>query len=46
MQAQFGIPVAAIVRLQHLVAYLGEQQDAGEHLRAIAAYRGRYGVDS
>ena len=46
VQAQFGIPVAAIVRLEHLMAYLGEQQDAGEHLRAIAAYRGRYGVDS
>jgi len=45
VQARFGIPVAAIVRLEHLLDYLAERQDAGEQLRAIAAYRERYGVD-
>jgi len=46
VQAQFGMPVAAIVRLLDLVAYLADRQDAGEQLRAIEAYRGRYGVDA
>jgi orotate phosphoribosyltransferase len=46
VQAQFGMPVAAIVRLLDLVAYLADRQDAGVQLRAIEAYRGRYGVDA
>jgi len=46
VQAQFGMPVAAIVRLLDLVAYLADRQDAGEQLRANEAYRGRYGVDA
>ena len=45
VQTQFGVPVAAIVRLQDLIAYLAERQDVGGHLQAIEAYRGRYGVD-
>jgi len=40
------VPVAAIVRLRELVAYLADRPDAGEQLRAIEAYRGRYGVDA
>jgi len=46
VRAQFGMPVAAIVRLGDLVSYLADRQDAGEQLRAIEAYRHRYGVDA
>ena len=46
VRAQYGVPVAAIVRLRELVAYLADRPDAGEQLRAIEAYRGRYGVDA
>jgi orotate phosphoribosyltransferase len=46
VRAQYGMPVAAIVRLRELVAYLADRPDAGEQLRAIEAYRGRYGVDA
>lgn len=45
VRAQFGVPVAAIVRLRELVAYLAGQADAGPQLAAIEAYRARYGVD-
>ena len=46
VQTQFGMPVAAIVRLRELVAYLADRPDAAGHLRAIEAYRGRYGIDA
>jgi orotate phosphoribosyltransferase len=46
VRAQYGMPVAAIVRLRELVAYLADRPDAGEQLRAIEAYRSRYGVDA
>ena len=46
VRAQFGMPVAAIVRLGDLVSYLADRQDTGEQLRAIEAYRHRYGVDA
>ena len=46
VQTQFGMPVAAIVRLRELVAYLADRPDAAGHLLAIEAYRGRYGIDA
>jgi orotate phosphoribosyltransferase len=46
VRTQFGVPVAAIVRLRELVAYLAGQADAGAQLAAIEAYRTRYGVDA
>jgi len=46
VQTQFGMPVAAIVRLRELVAYLADRPDAAGHLGAIEAYRGRYGIDA
>jgi orotate phosphoribosyltransferase len=46
VRTQFGVPVAAIVRLRELVAYLAGQADAGAQLAAIEAYRARYGVDA
>lgn len=38
------IPVSAIVRLQHLVAYLEEKRNASEDLARIQSYRDQYGV--
>jgi hypothetical protein len=40
------MPVAAIIRLRDLVAYLADRPDAAGPLRAIEAYRARYGVDA
>ncbi len=46
VEADLGIPVAAIVRLEHLVEYLGGQADAAGHLQRIHEYRQSYGVQS
>jgi orotate phosphoribosyltransferase len=46
VQTQFGVPVVAIVRLADLVAYLADRHDAVDELRAIEAYRNRYGIDT
>lgn len=43
VEADFGIPVAAIVRLDDLVEYLGEQEGRGTELERIRAYRDQYG---
>ena len=43
VEADLGIPVAAIVRLEHLVAYLGEQPEQKQALEQISNYRIRYG---
>jgi orotate phosphoribosyltransferase len=43
VEQDFGIPVAAIVRLEHLVEYLAEQGQV-EQVERIRAYRARYGV--
>lgn len=40
----FGIPVHAIIQLEHLIAYLAEQPDATADLARIQAYRNRYGA--
>ena len=45
VRTQFGMPVAAIVRLRELVAYLADRPDSADQLRAIEAYREQYGVD-
>ncbi|WP_275099456.1 orotate phosphoribosyltransferase [Sedimenticola hydrogenitrophicus] len=44
VEADYRMPVAAIVRLEHLVEYLAEKADAGESLQQIRAYREQYGV--
>ena len=44
VQAAYGMPVAAIVRLDDLVAFLADRDGSGDHLQAIQAYRERYGV--
>ena len=45
VQTRFGMPAVAIIRLRELVAYLADRPDSAAHLRAIEAYRERYGVD-
>ncbi|AKH20907.1 orotate phosphoribosyltransferase [Sedimenticola thiotaurini] len=44
VENDYNMPVAAIVRLQHLVEYLAEKPDAEEELQLIRAYREEYGV--
>jgi orotate phosphoribosyltransferase len=44
VRADFGMPVAAIVGLEHLVEYLSGKPDAAGQLEAIRGYRARYGV--
>jgi orotate phosphoribosyltransferase len=43
VEQQIGIPVASIVSLDTLVAYLSERHESREHLAAIQDYRARYG---
>lgn len=43
VQQDYGVPVAAIVRLEQLVEYL-EGRSETEHLAKIRAYRDQYGV--
>ncbi len=44
VEARFGMPVASIVRLEHLIAYLTEKPGSADALARIQAYRERYGV--
>ncbi len=43
VEADFGIPVASIARLEDLASYLGEQPNGLEQLKRIQAYRDLYG---
>ena len=40
----FGLPVFSILRLEHLIEYLGEQPEAAADLERILVYREEYGV--
>jgi orotate phosphoribosyltransferase len=44
VEQTYGIPVAAIVKLEHLVSYLGEREGSEEALSNIKTYRKSYGV--
>jgi orotate phosphoribosyltransferase len=44
VQADLGLPVAAIVRLEHLVEYLATQPQRAADLARLRAYRERYGA--
>ncbi|MDJ0741540.1 MAG: orotate phosphoribosyltransferase [Gammaproteobacteria bacterium] len=44
VEADYGMPVAAIVRLADLVEFIGERGDGTEHLANIQAYRTEYGI--
>ncbi len=43
VESDYGMPVSAIVRLEHLIVYLGEKNDQ-EALLRIQDYRDQYGV--
>lgn len=45
VEQSYNLPVAAIARLQDLVAYLEHRDDSPEHLAAIRSYRDQYGVN-
>ena len=40
----YDMPVTSIVRLEHLIEFLGQRPDAGEVLPRIQAYREQYGL--
>lgn len=44
VEQEIGIPVAAIVRLEHLIEYLLEREDAAKELERIQGYRAVYGI--
>lgn len=44
VEADYGIPVAAIARLENLIEYLQEKPDQKNYLQAISKYRDQYGV--
>ena len=44
VEQEYGMPVAAIVRLEHLIAYLQEKPGSEESLEQIRHYRQQYGV--
>lgn len=44
VESDYGMPVSAIVRLEQLIEYLEEKQDADDSLQRIRTYRETYGV--
>ena len=44
VESDYAIPVAAIVRLEHLIDYLAQKSGSDESLDRIKAYRREYGV--
>ena len=44
VEESYGIPVASIVRLEHLIEYLSEKSDSTDALTRIEAYREQYGT--
>lgn len=44
VEQDIGVPVAAIVRLEHLVEFLGDKPQMADSLTAIENYRNTYGV--
>jgi orotate phosphoribosyltransferase len=44
VESDYGIPVAAIARLEDLVAFVAGSDEHERHLPQIEAYRARYGI--
>ncbi|MCG7930873.1 MAG: orotate phosphoribosyltransferase [Candidatus Thiodiazotropha lotti] len=44
VEADYGLPVSAIVRLKQLIEYLQQKEDSATDLERIQAYRQTYGV--
>ena len=45
VEKDYGLPVAAIARLDHLITYIEQRGETSEHLEAILAYKQKYGVN-
>lgn len=44
VEADYGIPVISIIRLDQILAYLESRPDFASHAREVAAYRSAFGV--
>jgi len=44
IEASYGMPVNSIVKFEHLIKFIEDNQSVSEHLPAVKAYRDRYGV--
>jgi orotate phosphoribosyltransferase len=44
VQEELGIPVSAIVKLEHVIEHLAENRDSGAILGSIHGYRSQYGI--
>jgi orotate phosphoribosyltransferase len=44
VEQELGMPVTAIIRLEHIVGYLEAHPEAAQHLERIRAYRQQYGI--
>lgn len=45
VEQNYGISVASIITLTDLMSYLEDDSSLGQHLEAVRAYRGQYGVE-
>ena len=45
VEQNYGISVASIITLAGLMSYLEDDSSLGQHLEAVRAYRGQYGVE-
>lgn len=45
VEQNYGISVASIITLADLMSYLEDDSSLGQHLEAVRAYRGQYGVE-
>ncbi len=45
VEQNYGISVASIITLADLMGYLEDDSSLGQHLEAVRAYRGQYGVE-
>lgn len=45
VEAEFGIPVVSIIRLDQVLTYLENAEGFSRHARNVAVYRDRYGID-
>lgn len=44
VEAQYGIPVLSIIKLEHLISYLQDKPEMHASLEAVTAYRAQYGI--
>lgn len=44
IECEYGMPVAAITKLESLISYLEKREDSGDDLKRITEYRDHYGI--